>query len=139
MNSALMGYGIIGFTIILTLISAVINKKDSAQNVDDLLTAGRKVPFGLVAASVCVAWIWTGTIMASSEASVWYGINGGFNYAWGAVVPFIIFIPIALRLRKIMPKTKTFVEFIRERFGQYLSGVRCCCMCHAGGRNGVCV
>lgn len=124
MNSSLIGYSIIIiFTVVLTVISVMINRKDSSQNVDELLTAGRKVPFGLVAASVCVAWIWTGTIMASSEAGVWYGINGGFNYAWGAVVPFVIFIPIALRLRKIMPRTTTFVEFIRERFGSQLANI----------------
>ncbi len=97
MNSPIMGYSvIILFAIMMTAITLFINKKDVNQNVDDLLTAGRRVPFGLVAASVCVAWIWTGTIMASAEAGVWFGINGGFNYAWGAVVPFMIFIPIAL-------------------------------------------
>lgn len=124
MNSPMMGYSvIILFAIFMTVITLFINKRDGNQNVDDLLTAGRRVPFGLVAASVCVAWIWTGTIMASAEAGVWFGINGGFNYAWGAVVPFMIFIPIALRLRKIMPKTTTFIEFIRERFGTKLANV----------------
>lgn len=124
MNTPIMGYSvIILFAVIMTAITLFINKKDGNQNVGDLLTAGRRVPFGLVAASVCVAWIWTGTIMASAEAGVWFGINGGFNYAWGAVVPFMIFIPIALRLRKIMPKTTTFIEFIRERFGTKLANV----------------
>jgi urea-proton symporter len=101
MNSPIMGYSvIILFAVMMTAITLFINKKDGNQNVDDLLTAGRRVPFGLVAASVCVAWIWTGTIMASAEAGVWFGINGGFNYAWGAVVPFMIFI----RLRYVYEK-----------------------------------
>jgi Na+/proline symporter len=124
MNSIWLGYSIfILFAVILFIIAFFINKKNSLNNVDELLTAGRKVPFGLVAASVFVAWVWTGTIMAASEAGVWYGVGGGFNYAWGAVVPFLVFIPIALRLRKIMPRTTTFIEFIRERFGEKLANV----------------
>ncbi|MCM3791102.1 Na(+)/glucose symporter [Domibacillus indicus] len=124
MNSTFAGYGIIlGFTVILILISLIISRNESSKRVDEMLTAGRSVPFGLVAASVCVAWIWTGTIMASAEAGVWYGVNGGFNYAWGAVVPFMIFIPIALRLRNIMPRTTTFIEFIRERFDSRLANI----------------
>jgi Na+/proline symporter len=67
--------------------------------------------------------VWTGTIMAASEAGVWFGVSGGFHYGWGAIVPFLVFIPIALRLRKIMPKTTTFIEFVRERFGEKLANV----------------
>jgi Na+/proline symporter len=124
MNNVAMGYFIfILFSIFLIAIAFIIHKKNSLNNVDELLTAGRKVPFGFVAASVFVAWVWTGTIMAASEAGVWYGVGGGFHYGWGAIVPFLVFIPIALRLRKIMPRTTTFIEFVRERFGEKLANV----------------
>lgn len=124
MTGAFMGYFIFAlFAVILLLISRYINRRFSLNSVDEMLTAGRKVPFGLVSASVFVAWVWTLTIMGASEAGVWYGVSGGFNYGWGAIVPFIIFIPVALRLRKIMPRTTTFIEFIRERFGTKLANV----------------
>ncbi|MDT8858901.1 Na(+)/glucose symporter [Alkalihalobacillus sp. MEB130] len=122
--SAGLGYLILVlFTVILIGIALRIHKKNALGNVDELLTAGRRVPFGFVAASVFVAWVWTGTIMASAEAGVWFGVSGGFNYGWGAIVPFLVFIPIALRLRKIMPKTTTFIEFVRERYGTKLANV----------------
>jgi len=98
-----------------------INRSNQLNRVDELLTAGRGMPFGFIAASVFVAWVWAGSLMGAGEAGIWYGVSGGFNYAWGAAVPFLLFIPIALRLRKIMPKSTTYIEFIRERFGTKLA------------------
>src|SRR5699024_6523632 len=70
-----------------------------------------------------VAWVWSGSLMGAGEAGIWYGISGGMNYAWGAAVPFLIFIPIALRLRRLMPRSTTYIEFIRERFGTNLANI----------------
>lgn len=124
MNGMMIGYLIfILFTAALLLIASYINKSFPLNHVDEMVAAGRKMPFGFVSASVFVAWVWTLTIMGASEAGVWYGVSGGFNYGWGAIVPFMVFIPIALRLRKIMPRTTTFIEFIRERFGEKLSNI----------------
>src|SRR5690625_2272896 len=120
--SGLLGYLILlVFSIILISVSVFINRSYQLNKVDELLTAGRGMPFGFVAASVFVAWVWSGSLMGAGEAGIWYGIGGGFNYAWGAAVPFLLFIPVALRLRKIMPKSTTYIEFIRERFGTRLA------------------
>ncbi|QUO43048.1 Na(+)/glucose symporter [Brevibacillus composti] len=124
MSNFAMGYVIFfTFAAVLMIIAAFINRRFPIENVDELLAAGRRVPFGIISASVFTAWVWTGTIMGASEAGVWYGVSGGFNYGWGAIIPFIIFIPVALRLRRIMPNTTTFVEFIRERFGEKLANL----------------
>ncbi len=109
------------FAVILIGISSLINKNNKLNRVDELLTAGRGIPFGFIAASVFVAWVWAGSLMGAGEAGIWYGVSGGFNYAWGAAVPFLLFIPIALRIRRVMPKSTTFIEFIRERFGTKLA------------------
>lgn len=124
MTNAFIGYVILFlFMAVFLVIATSINRKFPVEHVDELLAAGRNVPFGIISASVFVAWVWSGTIMASSEAGVWFGVNGGFNYGWGAIVPFIVFIPVALRLRKIMPRTTTFIEFVRERFGTRLANL----------------
>lgn len=124
MNTQFTGYFILFiFAVLLTGIAAFINKNNQLNRVDELLTAGRGMPFGFIAASVFVAWVWAGSLMGAGEAGVWYGISGGFNYAWGAAVPFLLFIPIALRLRKIMPKSTTYIEYIRERFGVTLANI----------------
>lgn len=122
MVSASIGYLIFAiFAFILMSIAYFLNSRFSLNNVDELVTAGRRIPFGLVSVSVFIAWVWAGTIMAASEAGVWFGVSGGFSYGWGAIVPFMVFIPIAMRLRKVMPRTTTFIEFIRERFGNALA------------------
>ena len=111
------------FGVMQVLISLIVAKRFGTEDVDGLVVAGRSLPFGLISASVFVAWVWTTTLLGAAEAGFWFGISGGLNYAWGAAFPFFLFIPLALRLRKIMPRTTTFVEFIRERFGDPLARI----------------
>lgn len=113
--------GYVFFTVLGMLIFGVAYvgfRQFRVQTVDDLVTAGRRSGMGLIAASVTASWVWTTTILGSSEAGMLFGITGGFHYAWGAVVPFVIFIPVALRLRRIMPRATTFTQFIRARYGR---------------------
>lgn len=124
MCNQLAGYIVIlGFGLLFLLISSVAAKKFSTEGVDDFVAAGRRIPFGLVAASVMVSWVWTTTLVGSAEAGWMFGISGGLNYSWGAFVPFFIFIPLVLYLRKKMPRCTTFVEFINVRFGPTLARV----------------
>jgi len=124
MLSGAMGYIIlIVFAFVFIGISVLVSKKFPAEGVDDFVVAGRGIPFGIIAASVMISWVWTTTIMGAAEAGTWYGVSGGFNYMWGAALPFFFFIPLVLHLRKIMPKCTTFTEFIRERFGKTVSTI----------------
>jgi len=118
-NSILVGYIVlIGFGFLFFLTSTLVSRKFPIEGVDDFVAAGRSIPFALVAASVMVSWVWTTTIMGAAEAGMWFGVSGGFNYAWGAVLPFFVFIPMVIHLRRIMPKATTFTEFIEQRFGK---------------------
>lgn len=124
MQSASLGYVLLlGFGFLFFMIAEMVSRRFPIGSVDDFVAAGRSIPFGLVAASVMVSWIWTTTIMGSSEAGMWFGISGGFNYGWGAIIPFFIFIPLVIRLRSIMPRTTTFTEFVRERYGPEVANV----------------
>jgi len=107
-----------GLAILLILIATLAYKRFKIDNLDELLAGGRSLPLGIVSASICVSWIWTTTIMGSSEAGLWYGITGGLNYAWGAAVPFLALIPIALSIRRRMPRATTFTEFVEQRYGK---------------------
>lgn len=124
MGSHVLGYlFLVLFGLLFFLIAEIVIRRFPTGSVDDFVAAGRSIPFGLVGASVTVSWIWTTTIMGSSEAGMWFGISGGFNYAWGAVIPFFVFIPLVIRLRGIMPRTTTFTEFINERYGSAVASV----------------
>lgn len=116
------GYMIMAVLAVVFLsISTLIANKFSGEGVDDFVAGGRRIPFGLVTASVMVSWIWAITIIGSSEQGMVLGISGGLNYAWGSMLPFFVFIPLVMTLRKKMPKCTTFVEFIRVRYGEGLS------------------
>lgn len=114
---------IILFGIALISISMLVARKFGTEDVDGLVVAGRSLPFGLISAAVFIAWVWTTTLLGAAEAGFWFGISGGLNYAWGAAFPFFLFIPLAMRMRRIMPRTTTFVEYMRERFNDTFAKV----------------
>ena len=117
--SSSIGYILIlAFGLLFLGTSSLLAKKFPIEGVDDFVAAGRSIPYALVAASVMVSWVWTTTIMGAAEAGMWFGVSGGFNYSWGACVPFFVFIPLVLHLRKIMPKATTFTEFVEQRYGK---------------------
>lgn len=120
----MIGYVIMAvFAVVFLSVSAIVDKKYQGEGVDEFVAAGRKVPFGLVTASVMVSWIWTITVIGSAETGYTFGVSGGINYAWGAAVPFFVFIPLVITLRKKMPGCTTFVEFIKIRYGEGTSRI----------------
>ncbi len=124
MVSSYLGYLILfGFALIFIGISIFVSKKFPIEGVDDFVVAGRSIPYALIAASVMVSWVWTTTIMGAAEAGMWFGISGGFNYSWGACIPFFVFIPLVMHLRKTMPKATTFTEFVEQRYGSIVSKI----------------
>ncbi len=118
--SQLTGYIFFIVLAVVILLSAFYKSFRVTRSVDDFVAAGRNSGLGILSASILSSWVWTLTLMGSSEAGMWFGVTGGIHYAWGAVIPFFIFISISLRLRRIMPKASTFSEFIYERFGKVL-------------------
>ena len=107
MVSSYLGYLILfGFAIIFIGISIVVAKKFPIEGVDDFVVAGRSIPYALIAASVMVSWVWTTTIMGAAEAGMWFGISGGFNYSWGACIPFFVFIPLLYQNFTLVVKQK---------------------------------
>ena len=122
--SSLHGYIILfGFAVIFIGVSYVVGRRFPIEGVDDFVVGGRTIPYALIAASVMVSWVWTTTIMGAAEAGMWFGVSGGFNYSWGACIPFFIFIPLVIHLRKMMPKATTFTEFVEQRYGRTASNI----------------
>ncbi|RDD61885.1 sodium:solute symporter family transporter [Ferruginivarius sediminum] len=118
MNNPVAGYVFFLVMAVLIFGSAYwAYRRHTVKSVDDFVTGGRRMGLGIISASIMASWIWTTTLIGASEAGMWFGASGGFHYAWGAIVPFLVFIPVALRLRRLMPKASTFAEFIRERYG----------------------
>ena len=82
-------------------------------------TAGRSIKSGLLASSVISAWIWAATLLESSTVAYKYGISGPFWYAAGASIQIILFAVVALELKKRVPSSHTFTEFLYLRLGKF--------------------
>lgn len=118
------GFLILGAIGVFFISLAIITSRVFSTNeVDEFIVAGRRLPFGLIAASVMVSWIWTTSLLGAAEAGMLYGIGGGLAFSLGSMVPFIIFLPIVLRLRKIMPDGLTFTSFIKARYGKLVQSI----------------
>lgn len=122
--TTLIGYGILlGFCMVFIWIAHIANKKYSLHTLEDFILAGRSMPFGYLSAALFVSWTWTTSIIGSAEAAMQYGVSGGINYTVWANLPFLLFIPFVIRLKKMMPEAVTFTEFIGERFNPLLKDI----------------
>lgn len=110
----------VAFGLLFLALAVVVSKRSTVNDIDDFIVAGRRLPFGIVSASVMVSWLWTTSLLGAAEAGYLFGIGGGFAFAFGSAVPFFVFIPLALRLRRIMPHGTTFLEFVEQRYGRGL-------------------
>ena len=97
--------------------SRTMGNERSNATLDRFLAADKNVKYGFIASSVLVSWTWTLTIVGAAEAGMIYGVSGGVSYTLGAIVPFFIFIPIAIRLKRILPTGYAYTEFIIKRYG----------------------
>lgn len=107
----------VGFALLFLTVAIIVSRRAPVGDVDDFVVAGRRLPFGVVSASVLVSWLWTTSLLGAAEAGYIFGVGGGFAFAFGSAVPFFVFIPLALRLRRLMPEGTTFLEFIKQRYG----------------------
>lgn len=112
-----MVFVFVAFGLGFIAIALWVARRSPVDDIDDFIVAGRRLPFGVVSASVMVSWLWTTSLLGAAEAGYLFGVGGGFAFAFGSAVPFFVFIPLALRLRRIMPHGTTFLEFIQQRYG----------------------
>src|SRR5699024_6135112 len=118
------GFLILGAIGIFFISLAIITTRVFSTNeVDEFVVAGRRLPFGLIAASVMVSWIWTTSLLGAAEAGMLYGIGGGLAFSLGSMVPFLVFLPVVRRLRNLMPYGVTFTSFVKLRYGKVVQSI----------------
>jgi len=57
-------------------------------------------------------------LIGPSEAATWGGLGAIIGYAFGQALPFLAFIIIGKRMRKIMPEGNSLTQFVFVRFGE---------------------
>lgn len=121
-----IGYGIIAaYLVLLFLIGRQIGYRFPKNNtsIEEYLFAGNNVPFGLLAPSIFTSWLWVTSIVGAGEAGFRFGISGGLSYSLGAGLAFAIFVPILIKIKRMMPGGMTVIDFVGERFTPFLKDV----------------
>jgi Na+/proline symporter len=87
-------------------------------SVEDLLTArnstGTAMTTATLIASTMGAWI----LFSPAEAGAAFGgLPAILGYAIGSAIPLLLFIPVGVRIRELMPTGHSLTEFVLVRFG----------------------
>ena len=109
--------------IILTLFSFVwigfglyLGKRN--KTLSDSMVAGRNVGLALAAATAMATWVTSNTTMTAPQLTYQLGVWGMLGYSLGAV-GLLLFAPLSIRIKKLLPEAFTSGDFIRLRYGNF--------------------
>jgi Na+/proline symporter len=88
-----------------------------ANSLDGFMLAGRNVGLALGSATAMATWVTSNTVMLAPKFALQMGIWGMLAYST-ASFGLVLFAPLALRIRELMPKAYTSGDFVRLRFGR---------------------
>jgi len=81
------------------------------------LTADRSIGRKSLTASLTASCFGVWILIGPSEAATWGGLGAIIGYAFGQALPFLAFIIIGKRMRKVMPEGNSLTQFVLIRFG----------------------
>ena len=84
---------------------------------DDYMLAGRNIGLALSTATLMASWVTGNTTLLAPEFGYRNGLWGMFSYAL-AGLGLILFAPLAIRIKRLMPQGRTSGDFIRLRYGR---------------------
>lgn len=102
---------------VLMVALVVINGKPE-RNIDGFLVADRSIGLWQGAFSTAVSWVWAPAIFICSMQAFNFGVAGVLWFTLPNIFCFVLFAPIALKLRREMPLGYTLPQFLEHRFGR---------------------
>ncbi|WP_020222552.1 sodium:solute symporter family transporter, partial [Halarchaeum acidiphilum] len=88
------------------------------RSLDALLTARGSASEGTTVASVVGSVMGAWILLSPAEAGAAYGgVTAVLGYAVGSAAPLLLFVPVAARVREMMPAGHSLTEYVRARFG----------------------
>ncbi|MDX1519521.1 MAG: urea transporter, partial [Gammaproteobacteria bacterium] len=88
------------------------------RTLNDSMVAGRNVGLALAAATAMATWVTSNTTMTAPQLTYQLGVWGMLGYSLGAA-GLLLFAPLSIRIRKLLPKAYTSGDFIRMRYGNF--------------------
>ena len=93
-----------------------IKKSLTSKTREEFYVANRSVGIFSGAMSVAVSWIWAPALFVASAISFELGLVGALWFIVPNIACFFIFAPIAVRMRKTVPKGYTLSGYFRHKF-----------------------
>lgn len=87
-----------------------------AKSSEGFMLAGRNIGLALGSATAMATWVTSNTVMIAPKLAFTQGIWGMIAYSTAAF-GLLLFAPLAIRIRSILPKGVTTGDFFRERYG----------------------
>lgn len=117
MNTLTQSEGIFILTIFgISMFALVWLKSRHKTRLDGFLVANRNVSLLGGAFSIAVSWVWAPAIFICSMQAYTKGLPGIFWFTVPNILCFFIFVPLGIRLRKLLPDGYTLPEFIYKRY-----------------------
>lgn len=88
-----------------------------AKNAEGFMLAGRNVGLSLGTATAMATWVTSNTMMVAPVLALEKGVWGMLAYA-SAAFGLMLFAPLAIRIKKLLPEGHTAGDFFRERYGR---------------------
>ncbi|MEB3321957.1 MAG: urea transporter [Synechococcaceae cyanobacterium] len=112
---------LIAFSVLWIALGIWCGRKGSGD-ADDYLLAGRNIGLALSTATLMASWVTGNTTLAAPEVGYTLGLWGMFGYAL-AGLGLLLFAPLAIRIKRLMPHARTSGDFIRLRYGRLVWAV----------------
>lgn len=102
-------------------VAGLLHARGRVRTLDEYVTArgstGPAVTTATLVASVMGAWI----LLAPAEAGAAFGgLPAVLGYAVGSAIPFLLFIPVGLRVRELLPAGHSLTELALARYGRLM-------------------
>jgi SSS family transporter len=87
-------------------------------NKTEFLLAGRNIKVFAGAMSIAASWIWAPALFVGAQKAFEQGVPGIFWFSFPNMLALMVFAPLALQIRKLMPGGFTLPELMRKRHGR---------------------
>ncbi len=87
-----------------------------AKTPEGFMLAGRNIGLALGSATAMATWVTSNTVMVAPKLAFTQGIWGMIGYSTAAF-GLLLFAPLAMRIRRMLPRGVTAGDFFRERYG----------------------
>ena len=88
-----------------------------AKNSEGFMLAGRNIGLALGSATAMATWVTSNTVMVAPKLAFTQGIWGMIGYSTAAF-GLMLFAPLAIRIRRLLPQGVTAGDFFHHRYGQ---------------------